>query len=198
MPGRTPGTLPAPEAIESALDKLLRRFEHPREDVDAQRAQLTTAVRTVEKEIANLKAAIIAGADDAPASLVVELRRREDRLKTLVTELASVASEALTVTPEVENRIRDEAMALLKHWRELLLTTDQLPVTRALVRKLLGESRFVFYPQAEGQERWYELRVKPTLQKFFETVPSIGKTLASPTGFGRFTRELRRSLRDAA
>ena len=50
------------------------------------------------------------------------------------------------------------------------------------MRKLLGESRFVFYSNAHGRERWYELGVTPSLQKFFEAVPSFGKALASPRG----------------
>jgi hypothetical protein len=72
-------------------------------------------------------------------------------------------------------------MALLKGWRELLLTR-QVPVSRSLLRKLLDQSRFVFYPKADDRERWYELGVTPSLQKFFEAVPAFSKTMASPTG----------------
>jgi hypothetical protein len=85
------------------------------------------------------------------------------------------------MTPDVATKIRDEAMALPVHWRELLLT-NQLPVTRSLVRKLLGESRFVFYPQADGIARWYELGVTPSLLKFLEAVTSISKAVGVRNG----------------
>lgn len=141
---------------------------------------MTKGLQHAEKAIRNLNAAIVAGDGDAPVSLVDELRDRERVQKALLAELTSL-TEAPTLTPEVVSKIRDDAMALLKGWRELLLTR-QVPVSRSLLRKLLDQSRFVFYPKADDRERWYELGVTPSLQKFFEAVPAFSKTMASPTG----------------
>jgi hypothetical protein len=99
-----------PKVVESALDKLLRRFATPREDLDAKRAQLTKGLQHAEKAIRNLNAAIVAGDGDAPVSLVDELRDRERVQKALLAKLTSL-TEAPTLTPEVVSKIRDDAMA---------------------------------------------------------------------------------------
>jgi hypothetical protein len=56
--------------------------------------------------------------------------------------------------------------------------------SRQLLRKLLDRERSVFYPQRDGEDRWYEVAVKPTLDRFFAAVPLLKKAVASPTGFG--------------
>jgi hypothetical protein len=77
--------------------------------------------------------------------------------------------------------IRAEALRLLDDWRGLL--GKHVGTSRQLLRKLLDrDTRFVFYPMAEGDERWYELGVVPTLDRFLGAVPSLKKAVASPTG----------------
>ena len=78
-------------------------------------------------------------------------------------------------------KVRAEAKQLLEQWRTLL-AERQTPIARTLLRKLLGSSRFVFYPQRNGSEAWYDLGVVPNLDKFFAAVPTLGKALASPSG----------------
>jgi hypothetical protein len=78
-------------------------------------------------------------------------------------------------------QIREEALRLLAEWRGLLLK-NQVSISRQLMRKLLGPSRFTFYAQnGNGRHPHYEIGITPTLEKFFEAVPSF-KTVASPTG----------------
>ena len=53
---------------------------------------------------------------------------------------------------------------------------------RWLLRKVLDRERFVFYPKAEGEERWYEVGVTPTLDRFFGALPMLKEAVASLTG----------------
>jgi len=70
----------APDVIELALDKLLAKLRgEPDDDVDATRAQLTTALRRTERELKNLLG--VATADDAPDTLVAAVKEREARKK---------------------------------------------------------------------------------------------------------------------
>jgi hypothetical protein len=70
--------------------------------------------------------------------------------------------------------------------------------TGTLLRRLLDQSRFTFYPKAQGGERWYELGVTPSLAKFFSAVPSLSKALASPTGVQGLPLPERRRVLKAA
>jgi hypothetical protein len=57
--------------------------------------------------------------------------------------------------------------------------------TRQLLAKLLDrDTRFVFYPMADGNERWYEMTVTPSLDKLLGAVPTLRKAVASPRGTG--------------
>jgi hypothetical protein len=77
--------------------------------------------------------------------------------------------------------IRAEALRLLDDWRGLL--GKHVGTSRQLLRKLLDrDTRFVFYPMAEGDERWYELGVVPTLDRFLGAVPSLKKSGGVPNG----------------
>ena len=62
------------------------------------------------------------------------------------------------------------------------MLTNEVAVTRQLLRKLLIDSRVTFYPQADGPSRWYEIGITPSFNKFFGAVPTLKKALASPTG----------------
>lgn len=53
-------------------------------------------------------------------------------------------------------------------------------MTRQLLRKVLDRERFVFYPQAEGATRWYDIGVTPRLYRFFAAVPLLKKPVRFP------------------
>jgi hypothetical protein len=46
---------------------------------------------------------------------------------------------------------------------------------------VLDRERFTFYPQGHGDERWYDVGVKPSLEVFLASVPALKKAVASPT-----------------
>jgi len=54
--------------------------------------------------------------------------------------------------------------------------------SRQLLRKLLGNERFVFVPKAGRRERWYELTVTATLDRFVAAIEPLKKAGSSPTG----------------
>ena len=167
----------APDVITLAIDKLLAMFDVAPEETSARRAQLVDGLRKIEKELAHLQVAVAAG--DAPETLVAGMREREQRQKGLRAELAALDAEpaVLAAAPE----IRHEALRLLEDWRGLL--GKHVATTRQLLRKVLDRERFVFYPQRQGAERWYDLGVTPTLDRFFfAAVPMLKKAGTSPTG----------------
>jgi hypothetical protein len=66
-------------------------------------------------------------------------------------------------------------------WRGLL--GRNVATSRQLLRKLLDrDTRFVFYPMADAGERWYELGVTPSMDKFPGAGPTLKKVVTSPTG----------------
>jgi site-specific DNA recombinase len=169
----------SPDVIDMTLDKLMAKLDAPTGDVEARRTALAASLRRTEKELKNLAAAVT-GADDAPLdTLVAAVRERERTKKTLVSELAALdcAPEVIAAAPE----IRREALQLLTEWRGLL--AKHIAVSRQAVRKLLDRERFVFYPMGSGRDRWYEIGVAPSLGRFFGSLSTLKKALASPTGF---------------
>ena len=84
----------------------------------------------------------------------------------------------LTARPLRFTRVRDYLIAYAPDEQPLWV----IAVLHGLW-KLLDCQRFVFYPRAEGAERWYELGVRPTLERFFAAVPALKKAGTSPTGF---------------
>ena len=180
------------DVIERALTKLVALLDGPVEDVAEKRARLTATAKKAEAESARLTDAIAAG--DAPEPLLAALRARERERKHAAAELAVLA--AGPSVRAASDEIRREALALLDDWRGLL--GKHVGTTRQLLRKLLDrDTRFVFYPLADGNERWYELGVTPSLDKFLGAVPSLKKAVASPGGFAtrwspRLSQELLR------
>jgi hypothetical protein len=160
----------APDVIELALSKLMRKFDEPTENVEARRAQLTTSLRKTEKELTNLARAVTA-AEDAPETLVAAVRERERTKKQIVADLAALDAtvDVVGAAPEIQR----EAQELLKEWRGLL--AKHIAVSRQALRKLLDRGRFTFYPMGEGENRWYELGVTPSLDRFFCSLPALKK-----------------------
>ena len=167
----------SPDVIALAIDKLLAMVDAPPKTANARRAQMGAALKKVENELAHLQAAVASG--DPPETLLGGIRERERRQKDLRAELAALDAgpAVLAAAPYV----RQEARRLLDDWRGLL--GRHVATSRQLLRKLLDRERFVFYPQARGAERWYDVGVRPTLDRFFGAVPLLKKAGTSPTGF---------------
>ena len=166
----------APEVVESAIAKLLKMVDGAPEETGAKRKRLTTVLSKTETELANLAAAVAAGSAE---TLVAGIRERERQAKQLRAELA-----ALDAGPELRGRaieIREAALRLLDDWRGLL--GRNVATSRQLLRKLLDRERFVFYPKAGRSERWYDVAVRASLDRFVGAIEPLKKAVASPTGF---------------
>ena len=113
--------------------------------------------------------------------MLAGIRERERRQKDLHADLDALDAGPAVLAEAPE--IRRKALQLLEDWRGLL--GKHVATTRQLLRKVLDRERFVFYPKADGEERWYDLGVKPTLDRFFSALPMplLKKAVASPTGF---------------
>jgi hypothetical protein len=79
--------------------------------------------------------------------------------------------------------LRRDALTLLEDWRGLL--GQHVATSRQLLRKLLGQGRFVFYPKGTAEKGWYDLGVTPTLDRFFHGLPLLKKADTSPRETGR-------------
>ena len=114
---------------------------------------------------------------DAPETLLTAIRERERQRQAAQAEL-----DALAEGPRLrkaEGEIRRDALRLLEDWRGLL--GKHVGTSRQLLRKVLDtRTRFVFYPMAKGKARWYDLGVRPTLDRFFGLLPMLKKAVASP------------------
>jgi hypothetical protein len=166
----------SPEVIDLAVTRLLAKFDQPQEDIAATRKRLSAALQVVEKELSRLEHAIAGG--DAPATLVGAIRDRERAQKDLLAQIKGLDASPAVVAAEAD--IRRDARALLADWRALL--RQHLPIARQAVRKLLGPSRFVFYPSGRGNRRVYELGVAADLTKFLGAIPSLKKAASPPCG----------------
>jgi hypothetical protein len=71
--------------------------------------------------------------------------------------------------------LRREALKLLADWKGLL--GGNVAVSRQLLRKLLGGERFTIYPKGTAHRGWYEIGVRPTLDKFFDGLPILKKLI---------------------
>jgi site-specific DNA recombinase len=166
------------QVVELAIKKLLKLFDVQPKDLDAQRKALGTQLRKVEKELANLQSAIAAGGQQLD-TLLQGIADRERRVRQLKAELTAIENGPALVAASVQVRV--EALKMLEDWRELL--GQHVPVARQLLRKVLDRQRFVFYPQQQGDERYYEIGVTPSLERFLQSVPRLKEAVASPTGF---------------
>jgi len=157
----------SPEVIELALDKLVAMLDGPAQNSAERRMTLTDALKKVARELKHLQDAVAAG--EPPETLIAAIRERELRQKDIESQLRALnhAPALRAAAPQ----LRREAKALLNDWRGLL--GRQVSTTRQLLRKLLDGERFVFHPQRQAEERWYELAVRPTLEKFFSAVPAL-------------------------
>ena len=163
------------DVIELAIEKLLAMFDTPAEDEDARRRRLTDGLRKVEKELAHLQVAVAAG--EPPETPLTGIRDRERQQKDLRAKLSAVHAGPAVAAAAPE--VRREALRLPADWRGLL--GKHVTTTRQLLRKVLDRQRFVFYPKRKGAERWYDLGVTPTLDRFFADVPMLKKAVASPS-----------------
>ena len=167
----------SPDVIELAIEKLMAMFDAPAENINDRRGRIADGLRKVEKELAHLQVAVAAG--EPPETLLTGIRERERRQNDWRAELRSL--DAGPTVRAAAGQIRHEALQLLDDWRGLL--GKHVATSRQLLRKVLDRERFVFYPQSMGAERWYDLGVMPTLDRFFAAVPLLKKAVASPPGF---------------
>jgi hypothetical protein len=128
-----------------------------------------------------LTAAIASGA--APESLLTAIREREARRRSATLELAAL--DAAPAARAAEPAIRAEALRLLDDWKGLL--AKHVAVSQGL-RKLLDRERFVFDVRGKGDARYYELAVRPTLERFFAGISGLKKAVASPTPYAPLLR----------
>src|SRR5579859_1680421 len=121
---------------------------------------------------------VIAGSDKQfglpPVSVLLEIRRREERLKEIERELAALRNALPGMdVPEVRKACGER----LARFRELLL--GDVPVARQALRRLLPEPLRVFPATVEGR-RTLRFEGVTTLDPLLE--PSH-KGMASPRGF---------------
>jgi hypothetical protein len=122
-----------------------------------------------------VSAAVAAG--DAPETLLTAIRDRERQRHAAQGELDAL--EAGPRLRKAEGEIRCDALRLLEDWRGLL--GKHVGTSRQLLRKVLdAKTRFVFYPMAKGTARWYDLGVRPTLDRFFGVLPMLKKSGGVP------------------
>jgi hypothetical protein len=74
-----------------------------------------------------------------------------------------------------EAAMRAAALRLVDDWRGLL--SKHVGVARQGQRKLLDRERFVFDARSKGDARYYELAVRPSLEKFFGAVPTLKRAV---------------------
>jgi len=187
------GDVLSPAVVDLAIEKVVALLDGPPEDTAARRKQLTSALAKTERELANLGAAVANG--DPPESLLATMRDRERTARDLRAQLAALDDGP--VLRANADAIRAEARKALDDWRGLL--GRHVATSRQLLRKLLDRERFVFSPKRQGVERWYEVSVTPSVERFLGTIEPLKKAVASPSGnarpfsCGTLTRSLRRA-----
>lgn len=165
----------APAVIALALDKLFAMLDAPTETPAARRTRLAEALAQVDAELANLARAVAAEPSD---TLLAAIREREREAKRLRADIAAV--DAAPAVRAGADAVRAEALRLVEDWRGLLRRNTA--TGRQLLRKVLDRERFLFTPQRAGSERWYDVAVRPSLDRFLAAVPSLNKAVASPKG----------------
>jgi DNA invertase Pin-like site-specific DNA recombinase len=122
VPGRIAETVE--QAAELVLRELRKHPEKPRE--------LEAEARKLRKELQRFLSLIAEG--KAPASVLVEIKRREQRLEEIEKELQSLTEAPSSIDPK---EIRRLCEARLGRFQELL--RGNVPVARQALRKLLPE-----------------------------------------------------------
>jgi hypothetical protein len=167
------------DVVSLALDKLTKKFAAPDEAPAPKRARLTAALRKIAKELTHLQEVVADG--QASETVLSGVRERERRQRELQAELSAMDAGPAVVA--AADTLKRDALRMLDDWKGLM--AQNVSISRQLLRKLLGPERFVFYPRAKGSAQWYEIGVRPTLDRFFERLPVLKKAGTSPTRTAR-------------
>lgn len=158
-----------PRVLDAAVRRAAKRLSDPCGSFGP--SKLRRDLVAIDRELANLTAAVAAGGD--VASLVTAMRDRETQRRLLLERLR--ASDAPTLSPPA---VVADLQARLTDWRSLL--SDETPKARTLLKRLIV-GRLTMAPTAEG---FYRFEGKGTLEPLLAgAIPTVPQSMASPTGF---------------
>ncbi len=160
-----------PEAIAYTVEKVAEMVERELKKNPEKPKELEAEARKLGKELERFLRLIAEG--NAPDSVLVEIRRREERLKEPERERAAFAVAPPAWTPA---QIRELCGAGLRRFPELL--RGDVPVARQALRKLLPEPLRVAPATITGQ-RTLRFEGMTVLGPIFDPAH---KALASPQG----------------
>jgi hypothetical protein len=162
-----------PAVVDQAVERVLEAFESAEADIDRRRA-VDKRIAGLERELANLTAAVAAGGD-VPV-LVAGLQQRQRSLASAVAEREQMA--AAPAVPLNRGEVRRRLFAKLADWRGLL--AGDVGGARRLLELVL-DGRIVFAPTKNqfGFEA-YHVRIPLKLDRVLEGVLPLW--MASPRG----------------
>ena len=164
-----------PEVMEAALARAVERLTTPEPDAAKRRRALKAKQRKLERDLAQLTAAVTAGGP--LKTLVSAIKTAERQVEQINTELAGLDGRT-RVSGGERQRIERELRVRLDDWRGLL--RRHVPQARQILRKLLVD-RVVFTPTTDC----YEFTGSWTLGKLVSGVVDLPQRMASPTGPNR-------------
>ncbi len=130
-----------PEAIEAAVDRAIEMVESKLKETPSQVPKLEAELARVRRELDNFLALVAAGA--APASVVAEILKREEKIKSLEAELLRY-HVPVQISPEVLRRYMNRVTQDLGRFKDLLY--GDVAKARQLLRKLLRDANGRFAP----------------------------------------------------
>jgi hypothetical protein len=161
-----------PEVMEAALARAVERLTTPEPDAGKRRQALKATRKTLERDLAQLTAAVTAGGP--LKTLVSAIKTAERQVDQIDTELAGLEGRT-GVSGGERQRIERELRVRLDDWRGLL--RRHVPQARQILRKLLVD-RVVFTPKTDC----YEFTGSWTLGKLVSGVVDLPQCMVSPRG----------------
>lgn len=166
-----------PQAVNAIIDRIVKHYATPPHGTDERRAMLARSIANVEAEQQRLVNAVAAGGEGVSA-LVDALRRGQERLTALKSELEALAKPRARCTDT--KALREAVRQRLAGWRELLRANTA--EARRIMAKLL-KGRLVFTPKRDGDREFYEFSGEGTIQPVIEgIVPEAITTFGVPSG----------------
>jgi site-specific DNA recombinase len=162
-----------PEVVRRAISRAINELNTPTDTVVPRRTGLQAELTVLEQELARLTAAVAQGGDLKP--LLDGIQAREQRRRTLQTELAGLQGLHPVTTRDLQN-IQREVATRLADWQGLL--TRQVAQSRQILKKLLV-GRIVFQPRDDGT---YEFSGQASLDRIIAGL-ACTKAVVAPTGF---------------
>ena len=161
-----------PAALDQTIDKALKLLAQRQHQQRDEPERLEAEARKLRREIERFLALVADG--KAPASVLGEIKRREQRLAEVEREL-----QTLTIEQPADGELRRLKASFrdrLARFDELLLS--DVPMARQALRKLVP-GRIEFRPVERDGERGYDLRWSLATKALLDG--NIG--VASPRGF---------------